>query len=229
MTYHDGVTLQQQLDHGRHFPIAEVARVGTQLAKGIGVMQRLSILHRDIKPANLLPEDGGGLRILDMGVALAAGVPYPELRGNPGTPSFMAPELFAGEQATVQSDIYAAGVTLYHLLTRHYPYGEIEPFQSPHFSRSGSAVAVPAGHSRLAGQSAAARGRARQDPALRNRRGDAAGAGARRPQSGLGPGPHSVAGTQSADALAGALHDTCHHQPAAVVPAVHALISARGA
>jgi protein phosphatase len=45
----------------------------------------------------------------------------------------MAPELFDGEPATPQSDIYAAGVTLYHLLTRKYPYGEIEPFQHPKF------------------------------------------------------------------------------------------------
>ena len=134
MSYHAGPTLQGQLDRGGHFSITEVVRIGTQLAKGIGVLHRLSIVHRDIKPANLLPEGNSGLRILDMGVALAAGVPYPELQGNPGTPSFMAPELFAGAPATAQSDVYAAGATLYHLLTRRYPYGEIEPFQTPHFT-----------------------------------------------------------------------------------------------
>src|SRR5690606_15260400 len=37
------------------------------------------------------------------------------------------------ETASVQSDLYAAGVTLYELLTRRYPYGEIEPFQRPRF------------------------------------------------------------------------------------------------
>jgi protein phosphatase len=52
---------------------------------------------------------------------------------NPGTPSFMAPELFKGQGATIASDVYAAGVTLYYLLTRKYPYGEIEPFQTPRF------------------------------------------------------------------------------------------------
>ena len=45
----------------------------------------------------------------------------------------MAPELFAGETANAQSDLYAAGITLYHLLTRRYPYGEVEPFQHPRF------------------------------------------------------------------------------------------------
>lgn len=133
MSYHEGATLQAQLDRGRHFSVAEVAHIGVRLVRGVGTMQRLSILHRDIKPANLLAEKDGGLRILDMGVALAAGVPYPELSGNPGTPSYMAPELFDGGQASVRSDLYAAGVTLYHLLTRKYPYGEIEPFQTPRF------------------------------------------------------------------------------------------------
>lgn len=45
----------------------------------------------------------------------------------------MAPELYAGAAPDAGFDLYAAGVTLYHLLTRKYPYGEIEPFQTPRF------------------------------------------------------------------------------------------------
>lgn len=138
MSFHPGATLQQQLDSGKHFTVAEITHIGTQVAKALGVLHRLSIVHRDIKPANLLQGENGELKVLDMGVALAAGVPYPELQGNPGTPSFMAPELFDGEgmnqRASAQSDLYAAGVSLYHLLTRKYPYGEIEPFQHPRFA-----------------------------------------------------------------------------------------------
>jgi len=133
MTFHAGATLQQHLDSGKHYTVAETAQLGVQVAKALGVLHRLSIIHRDIKPANLLQDESNALRVLDMGVALAAGVPYPELTGNPGTPSYMAPELFEREKATVQSDLYAAGVSLYHLLTRKYPYGEVEPFQHPRF------------------------------------------------------------------------------------------------
>ena len=50
-----------------------------------------------------------------------------------GTPSYLAPELFDGARPGAQTDIYSAGATLYHLLTRRYPYGEIEPFQRPRF------------------------------------------------------------------------------------------------
>ena len=132
MSYHEGATLQQRLDQGQHFTVAEVAQIGIRLAKGLSALHRLHVIHRDIKPANLHGGADGKLRILDLGVALN---PWTEVgaRGNAGTPSFIAPELFAGEAATEQADIYAAGVSLYHLLTRKYPYGEIEPFQHPRF------------------------------------------------------------------------------------------------
>jgi len=133
MTYHEGASLQQKLDSGQHFSIADVARIGIRLLKGLGALHRLNIVHRDIKPDNLHSGEDGKLRILDLGVALNTGMNQGQLDGNAGTPSYMAPELFAGEQATMNTDLYAAGVSLYYLLTRKYPYGEIEPFQHPRF------------------------------------------------------------------------------------------------
>lgn len=133
MSWHEGATLQQRIDSGHHFTVAGTAKVGVDMLRGIGALHRLNIVHRDIKPANVHQASDQRLRILDLGVALSSGVGKIEAMQNPGTPSFMAPELFNGEVATAQSDIYAAGVTLYHLLTRKYPYGEIEPFQHPKF------------------------------------------------------------------------------------------------
>lgn len=133
MSWHAGSTLQQKLDSGQHFSTADVGSIGIRLAKGLGALHRLNIVHRDIKPANLHQGDDGKLRILDLGVATSAVSGGAQSTGNPGTPSFMAPELFSGDTANTQSDLYAAGVTLYHLLTRRYPYGEVEPFQRPRF------------------------------------------------------------------------------------------------
>lgn len=133
MSWHPGATLQQKLDSGQHFSAADVGSIGIRLAKGLGALHRLNIVHRDIKPANLHQGDDGKLRILDLGVAISAVTGGAQTTGTPGTPSFMAPELFAGETANTRSDLYAAGVTLYHLLTRRYPYGEVEPFQRPRF------------------------------------------------------------------------------------------------
>jgi protein phosphatase len=133
MSHHEGDTLQALADAGQHFWIAQTAALGVQLLKGVGALHRLNILHRDIKPANLLMGADGSLRILDLGIALNAGGVHEDAGGAPGTASYMAPELIAGDGASVRTDLYAAGVTLYHLLTRKFPYGEIEPFQHPRF------------------------------------------------------------------------------------------------
>ena len=133
MSYHEGATLQARLDQGAHFAVAEAVGLGIRLAKGLAALHRLDVLHRDIKPANLHLGADGKLRILDLGVARDGRAAREEPGRAPGTPSYMAPELLSGEAASVQSDLYAAGVTLYHLLTRRYPYGEVEPFQHPHF------------------------------------------------------------------------------------------------
>lgn len=133
MTWHEGATLQQRIDSGHHLIVNGVAKIGADLMRGLSILHRLNIVHRDIKPANIHMGSDQRLRILDLGVALNTNIGTPETMENPGTPSFMAPELFKGEGATIASDVYAAGVTLYYLLTRKYPYGEIEPFQTPRF------------------------------------------------------------------------------------------------
>lgn len=133
MSWHEGATLQAMLDTGHHFTATETSRYGANLMRGLGALHRFNVVHHDIKPANTHIGYEKRLRILDLGVALSIGGGNLTSMQNPGTPSFMAPELFEGETAGTATDIYAAGVTLYHLLTRRYPFGEIEPFQRPKF------------------------------------------------------------------------------------------------
>jgi serine/threonine protein phosphatase PrpC len=133
MAYHEGATLQQRLERGQHFSPTDAVRLGIRLAKGLGALHRLDVIHRDVKPGNILLSDGGKLHILDLGVAYMPAAAGSEAPRAAGTPSFIPPEVFAGQPVTYQADLYAAGVTLYYLLTRKYPYGEIEPFQHPRF------------------------------------------------------------------------------------------------
>jgi protein phosphatase len=138
MSWHEGATLKARLDNGHRFGSGEIADLGERILKGVAGLHRLSIVHRDIKPDNLHLDAEGRLRILDLGVAAsdasADGQKFGEIN-NPGTPSYMAPELYGPKTiaANEQTDLYAVGVTLYELLTRKYPYGEIEPFQNPKF------------------------------------------------------------------------------------------------
>ncbi|RJF99384.1 bifunctional protein-serine/threonine kinase/phosphatase [Noviherbaspirillum saxi] len=133
-TWHDGQTLQQKLDAGAHFTAPEAIAYGEKLVRAAGALHRRSIIHRDIKPSNVHLGTDSELRLLDLGVALSelekeGGIAALQA----GTPSFLGPEQFDNAPPSRQTDVYAAGVTIYTMLTRHYPYGEVEPFQRPRF------------------------------------------------------------------------------------------------
>ena len=91
-----------------------------QTAKGLAAAHRKNLIHRDIKPQNLVIEPDGVLKIVDFGLAAEAEGAF--AGGKLGTPHFMAPEQCRGELAVPATDIYALGITLYHMLVGHPPY-----------------------------------------------------------------------------------------------------------
>ncbi|AWY43598.1 bifunctional protein-serine/threonine kinase/phosphatase [Pseudomonas putida] len=133
MREYAGSTLAQQFTQSGPLPLAQWRELAERLLKAVGLLHRRQILHRDIKPENLLLGDDGELRLLDFGLAWCSGLSEDQPSTLPGTPSYIAPEAFRGERPAPQQDLYAVGVTLYYLLTGHYPYGEIEAFQRPRF------------------------------------------------------------------------------------------------
>lgn len=130
-----GLTLAEQFRQHGPLPLPQWLELATRLLRALGMLHRRNILHRDIKPENLLWGEDGELRVLDFGLAYCPGLSRDEPNALPGTPSYIAPEAFAGAPPAAQQDLYAAGVSLYYLLTGHYPYGEIEAFQHPRFTQ----------------------------------------------------------------------------------------------
>jgi len=133
MREYSGSTLAQLAERATTLPLAQWQDLAERLLRAVGMLHRRQILHRDIKPENLLLGDDGELRLLDFGLAYCPGLSEDQASTLPGTPSYIAPEAFRGDAPSPQQDLYAAGVTLYFLLTGHYPYGEIEAFQRPRF------------------------------------------------------------------------------------------------
>jgi serine/threonine protein phosphatase PrpC len=136
MPYYQGYTLEQRLKRAPAPTLREGVEIGLKLARGVYALNRQRIVHRDIKPENILLTNDGGVKLLDLGVARLPGVEESEAEEIPGTPSYMAPELFNGTRGDEHSEVFAIGVTLYRVFSAgQYPYGEVEAFSTPRFNK----------------------------------------------------------------------------------------------
>ncbi|GIW86978.1 MAG: hypothetical protein KatS3mg108_1302 [Isosphaeraceae bacterium] len=107
--------------HGPFGPIPATLLI-RQVSTALAAAHDAGLIHRDVKPANILQTPEGLAKLADFG--LVRRIDEAELIGGSlaGTPTFMAPELFAGEDPTPRSDLYALGVTFYYLLTARLPF-----------------------------------------------------------------------------------------------------------
>jgi serine/threonine protein phosphatase PrpC len=111
MPFYTGETLEQRLKRAPRVTLEEGVRIGILLAKAVYALNRRDIVHRDVKPDNVMLAADGSLRLLDLGVARLPGLEAAPDEAIPGTPSYMAPELFEGQAGDARSDVYALGVT----------------------------------------------------------------------------------------------------------------------
>lgn len=109
------------------------------LHKAEAHLLNLGLVHGDIKPENIIvyttPGDAGiRFKMVDFGSI----VEIFSTASRAGTPSYLAPERFRSGAINESTEIFAIGVTLYRALTGRFPYGEIEPFQTPLFKSAKS-------------------------------------------------------------------------------------------
>jgi serine/threonine-protein kinase len=135
-----GQTLEQILEQGRRFTVAEAVEIGTQLCRAISAVHDAGLLHRDIKSHNVMVAEDGRVVLMDFGTGRELG--DDPAAGLAGTPLYLAPEVLSGHESTVRSDIYSVGVLLYHLLTRSYPVQAqtLRDLRSAHARRERTAV-----------------------------------------------------------------------------------------
>lgn len=138
MPFYEGELLDIRLKRGPTLSLTAGLDIALKVARGLVAMHRAGVIHRDIKPDNIIlcPPIAGqptAVKIIDFGVARQKAARDLGVVAEPGTPSYMAPELFEGRQADEASDQFALGVTIYRVFTGRFPYGEIEPFTQPKF------------------------------------------------------------------------------------------------
>ncbi|MCG8418930.1 MAG: protein kinase [Proteobacteria bacterium] len=129
MEYVPGLTaLQMARRHGNRLPQDFCMKRIREAADALRLAESLGICHRDIKPANLLLTTAGTLKIADFGLASqddsreSIGEPSPE--HIQGTPYYMSPEQWRGDEIGTAADVYSLGCTFYRLLVGAPPFGK---------------------------------------------------------------------------------------------------------
>lgn len=130
MDYLSGVTLTEEIKRGPLAPRRAVA-IMQQLLSALAYLHGRNVIHRDIKSDNVLLTEQGGetdfVTLLDLGMAkLMAGIGADiEVSSSGllvGTPSAMSPEQIRGLPLDERTDVYSAGVLLYHLVVGKKPF-----------------------------------------------------------------------------------------------------------
>ena len=113
-----GRDLRQALDAGWLPSPERAAQIVRRVADALAYAHGRGVVHCDIKPGNIFLTRRFRPKVLDFGIARAAGVAAPELEGFvAGSPHYLAPEQLAGAEIDARADIYSLGVVLYELLT----------------------------------------------------------------------------------------------------------------
>ncbi|GAA1887866.1 Stk1 family PASTA domain-containing Ser/Thr kinase [Actinomadura bangladeshensis] len=123
MEYVAGRTLRDTLAaRGRLGPRAALEVVQPVLA-ALGAAHRAGLVHRDVKPENVLITEDGQVKVADFGLARAETASKMTKTGMIiGTVGYLAPEQVLSGSADVRSDVYAAGIMLFELLTGQLPH-----------------------------------------------------------------------------------------------------------
>jgi serine/threonine protein phosphatase PrpC len=136
MEFVSAPTLREVLDSGSALAVEEARELARFLLRTGQHLLRYDLAHGDIKPENILVLRPAGVaggqvtfKLLDFGSAAELF----SITSRAGTASYLAPERFHGAAIAERTEIFAIGVTLYQALTRTFPYGEVERFQTPRF------------------------------------------------------------------------------------------------
>ncbi|HYL15372.1 MAG TPA: protein kinase [Terriglobales bacterium] len=131
MEYVEGTDLKTLLHDQGKFAPADAVRIMQQICRALDASHSEGVIHRDLKPSNVMLDKQGKVLVMDFGLARTHESKGLTLTGAlVGTPEYMAPEQAKGQPVDAQSDIYAAGLIFYELLTGKVPYPADSALQS---------------------------------------------------------------------------------------------------
>lgn len=118
----ENTTLEMAMEGRSVFAVEEAVAVASQILGGLEALHAGGVVHRDLKPANVILAPDRAV-VMDLGLArVTEGSTLTTLGQILGTPRYMAPEQARGDTVTAQSDLYAAAVMLFEMLTGETPH-----------------------------------------------------------------------------------------------------------
>ena len=116
----EGETLSELVSRGR-LSHGEASHIGREICLALAAVHGANLIHRDVKAQNVMRAfNGGRIILMDFGAGEFMDRQSDDRRMR-GTPLYLAPEFFEGGRASVVTDVYAAGVLLFHLVTKEFP------------------------------------------------------------------------------------------------------------
>jgi serine/threonine protein kinase len=123
MKHVQGGSLDVVLRNEGPFSFALTRTILSEVGGALAYAHRRGVIHRDIKPANIMLDDEGFAVVMDFGIAKVRDAAALTASGAMvGTPFYMSPEQFSGDQVDGRSDQYSLGVVAFELLTGKRPY-----------------------------------------------------------------------------------------------------------
>ena len=123
MEYVPGRTLRALLRERGWLPWQEALSVIDPVLSGLAAAHQAGIVHRDVKPENVLITADGRVKVVDFGLARASAAAGNTRAGMIiGSVAYIAPEQVTGAPSDARTDVYAAGIVLFEMLTGRQPY-----------------------------------------------------------------------------------------------------------
>ncbi|MGV1008455.1 MAG: Stk1 family PASTA domain-containing Ser/Thr kinase [Dermatophilaceae bacterium] len=149
MEYVEGQTLRERISSRGAMTVRAALGVFDPILQGVDAAHRAGLIHRDIKPENVILGEDGTVKVADFGLARA--VTSTTTTGESGvllgTVAYLSPEQVERGVADARSDVYAAGLLLYEMLTGQKAFHGDTPIHVAYQHVHGS---VPAPSERVA-------------------------------------------------------------------------------
>jgi hypothetical protein len=119
----EGETLADRLHRDGPMPPPDAVAVAADIARALAVAHARGLIHRDIKPGNVMLLPDGRVKVVDFGIARAAGSDTLTNTGVVlGSTAYLSPEQAGGQPVDERADLYSLGCVLYEMLTGHVPF-----------------------------------------------------------------------------------------------------------